>query len=73
MSMKTDLELNLRLSNVLFTTATAGDLVGLRDLVPHVLRAEVFECVALNCVDAELGARLHCCEATRHCARFLVR
>ena len=65
--MVTYLKLNLGLSDVLLATATAGDLLCLRDLVLDSLGAEVLKGVALNSVDAELRAGLNGSEAARDC------
>ena len=62
---RTYLKLNLGLSNVLFATVAAGDLLCLRNLVLDSLGAEVLKSVALNSVDAELGAGLDGGETTR--------
>lgn len=56
---RTYLKLNLGLSNVLFATVAAGDLLCLRNLVLDSLGAEVLKGVALNSVDAELGTGLN--------------
>lgn len=48
-----NLELNLSLGNILFATATAGNLLGLGNLVADGLGAEVLEGVCLGGVDAE--------------------
>ena len=63
----TYLELNLGLSDVLFATVAAGDLLCLRNLVLDGLSAEVLKSVTLNSVDAELGAGLDGGETTRDC------
>ena len=63
----TYLELNLGLSDVLFATVAAGDLLCLRNLVLDSLGAEVLKSVTLNSVDAELGAGLDGGETTRDC------
>lgn len=72
--MSTHLELNLGLGNVLLASASAGDLLGLRDLVPYSLilvsirresaavgahlSAEILQRISLDGVDAQLGAGL---------------
>lgn len=66
----TYLKLNLGLSNVLLATAAAGNLLSLCDLVLDGLCAEVLKSVALNSVDAELGAGLDGGETARDCLRI---
>ena len=63
----TYLELNLGLSDVLFATVAAGDLLCLRNLVLDSLGAEVLKSVTLNSVDAELGAGLNSGETAGDC------
>ena len=63
----THLQLDVRLCLVLLAATTARNLLRLRDLVPHVLRAEVLERVPLDRVDAEYRAGLHGREAAGHC------
>jgi hypothetical protein len=67
----TYLQLNLRLSNILLAAAAGGNLLGLGDLVPHGVGAEVLERVALDGVDAEDAVGLHGCEAAGHC-QFII-
>ena len=64
---RTYLKLNLGLSNVLFATVAAGDLLCLRNLVLDSLSAEVLKSVTLNSVDAELGAGLNSGETAGDC------
>ena len=64
----TYLELNLGLSDVLFATVAAGDLLCLRNLVLDGLSAEVLKSVTLNSVDAELGTGLDGSETARNCS-----
>jgi hypothetical protein len=66
----TYLKLNLGLSNVLFATVAAGDLLCLRNLVLDSLGAEVLKSVTLNSVDAELGAGLNSGETAGDCVHL---
>ena len=69
---RTYLKLNLGLSNVLFATVAAGDLLCLRNLVLDGLSAEVLKSVTLNSVDAELGAGLDGGETAGDCVGFVL-
>lgn len=64
---KTYLQLNLSFRNILLAPAATGNLLRLGDLVPHGLRAEVLERVALDGVDAHHRVGLHGREAAGHC------
>ena len=67
---RTYLKLNLGLSNVLFATVAASDLLCLRNLVLDGLSAEVLKSVTLNSVDAELGAGLNSGETAGNCGHL---
>lgn len=60
-----NLKLNLGLGNILLATATAGNLLSLRNLVADGLGAEVLEGVCLGGVDAQGRVGLNSGESTR--------
>lgn len=61
------LELDLGLCNVLLATTSAGDLLGLGDLVSDGLGAEVLDRETLDGVDAQLRAGLDNRKSARNC------
>lgn len=71
-NIRTYLKLNLGLSNVLFATVAASNLLCLRNLVLDSLGAEVLKSVTLNSVDAELGAGLDGGETAGDCVGFVL-
>lgn len=56
---ETHLQLNLGLGNVLLTAAAVRNLLGLGNLRPDRVDAEVLEREPLNCVDAQSRLGLH--------------
>lgn len=65
-SIHTYLELYLGLGNILFTATTVCNLRSLVDLRFYCLVTEVFQRVALDGIDAELGVGLNNCKASRY-------
>lgn len=68
----TYLQLNLSLSNILLASVATGDLLGLSNLRPDGVSAEVLQRVGLGGVDAQDRVGLNACESTGHCSSLVI-